>query len=627
MPDQREPEAVLREIDDLETRIGELRQAVAVPQPDLPATLEAALLELDAALASLRVLGGGQGGDDANGPGMEAERRVLRSVFQEAPVPLFLLDSGGDIRRVNRQAAQLLDTSPGYAAGRPFPMFCDLSNRGAMRSQLATVVRTGERRSSTVRFLAGDRTIEAEVTLALIQISGEPEPMVVAAATPVSGRLPDSGAAVDTGAEDAAVAAVLHRMDLLASSTELLLDEPLFNEPVALRRCARLLATELADWVIIDLAVPENGTGPELRRQVVFGPAEERLTELTRVVENLDPLPEHLPHSVFTTRQPRLHSLVEDLDLLGVCDGVGVCSLLGATSVLCVPIEDGEQCHGTITLAASGEHGQFDLTDLGVVQRLARHLGLVIRAARMYRRSAEVAQTLQAGLLPRRLPEIPGLEIAARYLAATRGVDVGGDFYDVFQSGTGWGFVLGDVCGKGEEAAAVTATARHGVRLLSRWNEEPAEVLTRVSETLLEEERFVTAVLASVTNEGKFRATVGTAGHPPAILVRADGTIRITSGGGVPLGLFEDFEPGLESFDLTEGDTLFLHSDGVLDACDDLRERFGDERLIEVLAAHSAAPVAEMLAAVEGMLLDFCGADLDDDVSMLALRVLAPTLG
>jgi PAS domain S-box-containing protein len=628
MPEQLEPEAVLREINDLETRIGELRQAAAVPEPDLRATLQAALLELDAALASLRVLGGGPAGDEGNGPGVEAERRVLRTVFQDAPVPLFLLDSGGDIRRVNRQAALLLGTSPGYAAGRPFPVFCDLSNRAAVRSQLAAVVRTGERHSSTVRFLGGDRPIEAEVTLALIQISGEADPMVVAAAAPLSGRIPQPPAPAVAAAEDAAVAAVLHRMDLLASSTELLLDEPLFNEPVALRRCARLLASELADWVIIDLATPENGGGEsgDLRRQVVFGPSEERLTELTRVVENLDPRPEHLPHTVFTTRQPRLHSYVEDLDLLGVTEGVGVCSLLGATSVLSVPIEDGEHCHGTITLAASGEHGHFDLTDLGVVQRLARHLALVIRAARMYRRSAEVAQTLQAGLLPRKLPEVPGMDIAARYLAATRGVDVGGDFYDVFPAVHGWGFVLGDVCGKGEEAAAVTATARHGVRLLARWKEDPGEVLSMVSQTLLDEERFVTAVLAWISDEGKLQATLGTAGHPPAILVRADGTIRTTGGGGVPLGLFEDFEPGVETFDLSEGDTLFLHSDGVLDACDLIRERFGDERLIEVLAAHSAAPVGEMLAAVERTLLDFCGGDLDDDISMLALRVLPQTL-
>jgi len=190
----------------------------------------------------------------------------------------------------------------------------------------------------------------------------------------------------------------------------------------------------------------------------------------------------------------------------------------------------------------------------------------------------------------------------------------------------GWGFVLGDVCGKGEEAAAVTATARHGVRLLSRWKSKPAEVLTMVSQSLLEEERFVTAVLASVSATGELQATIGTAGHPPAIVIRADGTIRTTGGGGVPLGLFEDFEPAIESFALAEGDTLFLHSDGVLDACDLLRERFGDERLIEVLASHSTKPVAEMLAAVERVLLDFCGGELDDDISMLALRVLPPTL-
>ncbi|MGH3389236.1 MAG: PP2C family protein-serine/threonine phosphatase, partial [Actinomadura sp.] len=329
------------------------------------------------------------------------------------------------------------------------------------------------------------------------------------------------------------------------------------------------------------------------------------------------------PHTVHTTRLTALYAHVEDLELLGtVRDGASAGGRMGATSVLSVPIEDNEQSLGTITLTCSGENGPFDLLDLGVVQRLGRHLALVIKAARMYRRRAEVADTLQASLLPRELPAIPGLRLAARYVSATRGVEVGGDFYDVFETPSGWGFVLGDVCGKGEEAAAVTATARHGIRLLSRWQTKPAEVLGLVNQALLSEERFVTAVLVGVTTrEGGIGVTLGTAGHPPAIVVRQDGVIRVASTGGVPLGLFEDFEPGLETLELSEGDTLFLHSDGVLDACDIMNERFGQERLIEVLAGNSTRPVTELLIAVEQALLDFCHGDLRDDLSILALRV------
>ena len=115
---------------------------------------------------------------------------------------------------------------------------------------------------------------------------------------------------------------------------------------------------------------------------------------------------------------------------------------------------------------------------------------------------------------------------------------------------------------------------------------------------------------------------IGSAGHPPAILIRGDGLIRTTSGGGIPLGLFpDDFEVGVESLELAPGDTLFLYSDGLIECSDAARGRFGQERLVEILAANADKPVTEVPRAVEQALLDFCGGGLRDDVSMLALRV------
>jgi serine phosphatase RsbU (regulator of sigma subunit) len=261
--------------------------------------------------------------------------------------------------------------------------------------------------------------------------------------------------------------------------------------------------------------------------------------------------------------------------------------------------------------------------DLGLVERLARNLALVIRAGRRYRRRAAVADRLRAGLLPPELPEIPGVELAGRHHPATRDTGFGGDFYEVFPTGSGWGLVLGDVCGKGEDAAAVTATAKHGIRLLARWNPKPAEVLSMMNEALIDDERFVTAVMAYLEPRAEgLSMTIASAGHPPAILIRRDGLIRTTSGGGIPLGLFEeDFGVGVERLDLDPGDTLFLYSDGVPEVSGPAQVRFGHERLIEILAAHADRPVVDLALAVEGALLEFCGGDLRDDVSMLALRV------
>lgn len=710
-PDQLEPEALMREISELEGRVGELRQAAGVPEPDLRATLDAALVELELALSVLRTMGSEHTGEQGGSVAAENERRVLRTVFQDAPVPLFLLDRNTCVRRVNRQAAMLLGTSAGYVSGKQFTAFCDMATRAAVRSQLAAVVRTGRRHRVQVRFLGRERPIDAAVTLARVWIRGEPDPMVVVAAgaagppandrepPPKQGRprrgaparaasaraaspqaapvttaqaVPSPSASARTaparavadgtapappeparggpahartahGAQpdDEAVATIVHRMDVLATASELLLDEPVFNETVAVRRCARLLAAELADWAFIDLTGVNGGPGaplqagghtpgtaPALRRQVVMGPEDERSVEAARMMEEVEPSQGTLPHTVFTTRQSALHPHVEDLDLLGVCpDGQPVCGKIGATSVLSVPVEDGDHAIGAITLAASGEYGPFDLMDLGVVQRLGRYLALVIRAARLYRRRAEVAETLQAGLLPKTLPAIPGVSVAAKYLTATHGSEVGGDFYDVFRTENGWGLILGDVCGKGEDAAAVTAAARHCARLAARWKSHPGDVLGIVNEALMDEDRFVTAVMAGLTLETERAVvTLGTAGHPPAIVVRADGVIRSASRGGVPLGLFDDFEAGHDTIELGPGDTLILHSDGVLDACDMSRQEFGQERLLEALAGRAGATPEEMLAAVERALLEFCDGDLRDDVSMLALRVEPPSL-
>jgi serine phosphatase RsbU (regulator of sigma subunit)/PAS domain-containing protein len=623
MVDQLEPRGLRREIGELESRLGELRQAAAMPQPDLRATLDAALDELELAVSALGAVHASQSAEGGRSADADAERRILRTVFQDAPVPLFLLDRSGTVRRVNRQAGALLDTSPGYVAGKPFTVFCDLPTRAALRSNLAGVVRTGRRRRSEVRFLGKQRLIEAVVTLARVWIRGEPDPLVVAVAAPLSGQLWGAPPAEEPREADDAVARIVHRMDVLSTATELLLDEPAFSEAVAMRRCARLLATELAEWALID--IEHDGA---LRRQVVLGPDDERSREIARAVEDIDPGAGTLPEAVHGSMETALHPYVDDVEMLGATsDGMAVCGLLGATSIMCVPIDDGERSLGALTLTGTGEQGPFDLMDLGIIQRLARYLALVIRSARLYHRRAAVADTLQSSLLPAELPAISGLAIDARYLTATRGVEVGGDFYDVFENPSGWGFVLGDVCGKGEEAAAVTATARHGVRLLSRWQDKPSEVLKMVNEALLDEGRFVTAVLACIEKrDSGFGVTLGTAGHPPAILIRNDGVIRTMSGGGLPLGLFDDFEAGIESFDLEEGDTLFLHSDGVIDASDLTRRRFGHERLIEVLAQHSARPVNEILIAVEQSLMEFCDGDVRDDISILAVRVMPQTL-
>ena len=156
------------------------------------------------------------------------------------------------------------------------------------------------------------------------------------------------------------------------------------------------------------------------------------------------------------------------------------------------------------------------------MEELGEQVALAIKVDRMFVRRSEVVEALQASLLPRDVPPVPDVDIATAYITATEGLDVGGDFYDVYDSPGGWGLAIGDVQGKGEEAATVTAMARHTVRVLAHWNADPAEVLAMANEVMLAQQgtdRFVTAIAAYLRWDGRIlRITLGSAGHPgPAL--------------------------------------------------------------------------------------------------------------
>src|SRR4029077_4609378 len=234
--------------------------------------------------------------------------------------------------------------------------------------------------------------------------------------------------------------------------------------------------------------------------------------------------------------------------------------LLGATSLVSVPISDGTTGYGVLTLARRAAEGRFTVADLALATELGEHLGVAIRVDRMFRHRSAVAEALQSSLLPARLPEIPGLELSAAYVPASEGVEVSGDFYDVFPVQDGWAIAVGDVCGKGQEAAAMTAAARHAIRAVAHWNADPVDVLAKVNEVILAgdyEDRFVTVTLAYLRQdgdrgreEGRWVGELASSGHPGPAVVRPDGRVDVLRGGGLPLGLFPDAEPEREILEL-----------------------------------------------------------------------------
>lgn len=316
---------------------------------------------------------------------------------------------------------------------------------------------------------------------------------------------------------------------------------------------------------------------------------------------------------------------------------------LEARSEMCVPLRARGRVLGTMRLSRSRGRVQFDRDDLGLAEELARRVALAIDNARLFEeltstgeRYRHMAETLQASLLPPHLPSVPGIDVASGYRAAAQETTVGGDFYDVFGlPDGGWGVAIGDVQGKGTEAATLTALARHTLRTAA-MQQGPDETLRVLNEVYLAhngedepEPRFCT-VLYGQLEPGQPGGTAGEAsgalltlvsgGHPPALLRRADGCVQRVGGGGMLVGVWHDAELHRETVALARGDAMLLYTDGVIEARGDQGE-FGEGRLAEVLRMSSGTDAAGLVARVEEAVLSFSHGRIRDDIALLALRL------
>jgi sigma-B regulation protein RsbU (phosphoserine phosphatase) len=251
-------------------------------------------------------------------------------------------------------------------------------------------------------------------------------------------------------------------------------------------------------------------------------------------------------------------------------------------------------------------------------------------AERERERLQQLATTLQKTLLPPAVENVPGLDVAAYYHIASTD-EVGGDFYDLFPLAAGtWGLFLGDVCGKGAEAAAVTSLARYTLRAAAVYDPDPAAVLGNLNTVLNHEyngtdPRFCTVIFGLLTpdgDQGGFRIILASGGHPPALLLRADGTADyLPTPGGQLIGVLPDADIATITFRLDPGDTLLLHTDGLTEAHTAVRgERYGDEALLDFVRALAPTTAQGTITAVRD-LLGTLGTGVDDDTAVLAVHV------
>jgi PAS domain S-box-containing protein len=293
-------------------------------------------------------------------------------------------------------------------------------------------------------------------------------------------------------------------------------------------------------------------------------------------------------------------------------------------SAIVVPIHTRGEVRGGLAIGLKTGDRRYEERDVEVLEALAERIAHAFDNSRLYRERDFVARTLQQGLLPNEIPDIPGLEVAARYRAAGEGIEVGGDFYDVFPVHEGiWAIAVGDVCGKGPTAAALTGVARHTMRAAALLDDRPAAVLALVNEAILREspeERFCTLAFGRIERSGAgFDVRISLGGHPAPILLRPDGSTSELHEPGSLLGLFPDPHLPETKIALTPGDTLILFTDGVTDEQHE-GEEFGVERLHEVIRSCVGLAPAEVAERIERAVEGFSQGPPRDDIAVLVVR-------
>ncbi len=305
---------------------------------------------------------------------------------------------------------------------------------------------------------------------------------------------------------------------------------------------------------------------------------------------------------------------------------------LAPMSYLSVPLLGLSGVLGAITLITTTSSGRrYSAADSVLAEDMAKRVAMGLERASIHEEMRRVAQTLQASLLPSVPPAIPGLEVGTRYLAAEEGAVVGGDFFEVFAVGPrSWAVVVGDVCGQGVEAAAVTGLARHTVRSAALEHDSPAAVLSHLNDVLLavgsdtaieSDPRFCTVCLArlELTDAGA-TITLAMGGHPLPYVVGADGSVRQVGRPGSLLGVVRSPAVVDERYDIGPGEALVLYTDGITERHDGDRF-FGEGGMEATLAGAGGLSADEIAGRIDDAARRFVAGEPSDDMAVVVVRV------
>jgi len=393
-----------------------------------------------------------------------------------------------------------------------------------------------------------------------------------------------------------------------------------------LRLIAGTAVPGLADLCVIDLTEGQGALGSTVA--ACSDPAVAAAIERMRRESPLDTSGAHAVARAVERNEPSiiddLHDAVEGKRLDHSEEYRRFVQAAGYRSAAVFPMLARGRTHGAISFLHAAPRGRFRRHQLAVLEDLSGRAAMALDNARLYADRARVAGTLRRSLMPASLPVIPGVELASFFRPMGAGDEVGGDFFDVFRDVRGFWLVVGDVCGKGAEAAALTGFLRHTAMAYAREATSPARVLSQVNQAMLEQDfgdRFATALLARIEpRQAGVEARIACAGHPPALLVRATGEVEQAGEGGTLLGVFRDPVIRECAVMLAEGDVLTLYTDGLPDAHAPGRTVTAAE-MIQALARSSPC---DSQGAIDTLveLVEPDGAR--DDIAILSAQVTAP---
>ncbi|MBL1067152.1 SpoIIE family protein phosphatase [Streptomyces sp. 7-21] len=397
---------------------------------------------------------------------------------------------------------------------------------------------------------------------------------------------------------------------------------------------AQMTVPTLASWCAV-YTIPEQGSDPVL--SYVLHEDEERIDGIKQLLERVDP-PDpdsSLGVRLWTAPADAAHNTTLRTSLRSLALGklppprtpdtsLATAAAVGGETVV-LPLLARNRVIGLLALGKPTDE-RFRQDILELAEDLSRRAALALDNARLYSERTAISQSLQRSLLPPELPQVDGVDVEVIYRAAGEGNEVGGDFYDLFPIREGaYGFAIGDVCGTGPLAAAVTGLARHALRLLAREGLGGPAVLERLNAAILDEGdrgRFLTLLYGELwpRAEGGADLKMVCAGHPLPLRLTPDGEVTPAASPQPLLGVIPDLELYEQTATLNPGDVLLCVTDGVTERREGTR-MLGDDGLAEVLASCTGLTAGAVAARVLRAVERFAADAPSDDMAILTLRI------